>query len=292
MRVAWSQTAGLAAGVLAVVGLAACTGEHGAAGPGQPSSFRWASFHPSDFARPLPPRNRWLPLRPGYQWVRAGTTDVGHRPVPHRVVSTVTALTKLIDGVRTLAVLDQDIDAGQISQESLDYFAQDRRGDVWYLGSYTEEYEGGLFTSATDAWLSGVQGARPGILMPARPNPQLPAWSIAQPPGADPDAAQAVFTSRSQCVPFRCFRHVLVVREGKASAIDNEFKFYAPGVGQILNTPRSMSMHHDFEQLINMIRLSRRGLAEMNAEALRLDRHARVTSPRTFGHSRPAVVPR
>lgn len=289
MQSAWRHRTGLAAAVLATVGLAACASGHNA-GPAQPSSFRWAGFARRDFVRPIPPKNRWLPLRPGYQWVRAGTTDVGHRPVPHRVTSTVTSVTKIIDGVHTVALLDQDVDAGQIAQESLDYFAQDRHGNVWYLGSYTEEYEGGQFTSAADAWLAGVHGARPGILMPANPSPRLPPWSIAQPPGDDPDAAQAVFTGRSQCVPFRCFDHVLIVREGKASALDNEFKFYAPGVGQVMNTPRSMSMHHDFEQLINMIHLSKRGLAELDAEALRLDRHARTTSPAAFAHSHPAVV--
>ena len=44
--------------------------------------------------------------------------------------------------MRTVAVLDQDFDGGQLAEQSLDYMAQDEQGNVWYLGSYTEELRG------------------------------------------------------------------------------------------------------------------------------------------------------
>ncbi len=254
-----------------------------------PSRFSDAGFDPQNFLAPANAANRWLPLKPGTQWVRVGGTDVGHRRVPHRVISTVTNVSKLIAGVRTVAVLDQDVDAGQTTQESLDYYGTDKRGAVWYLGSYTEQYEGGRFVTIQDAWLGGVKGAKPGILMPGAPNVRTKPWTIAQPPGADPDAAQVVKTGqRHQCVPFKCFDDVLVIREGKASALDNEFKYYAPGVGQILNTPKSKSMHHDVESLVNVTQVSPRGLKEVSAEVLKLDRHARHTKPGVYGGSQPA----
>lgn len=121
--------------------------------------------------------NRWLPLVPGTRWVRQGATDVGHRRVPHRVVSTVTDVYRVVDGVRAVAVLDQDIDASQVSQESLDYFAEGMDGTVWDLGSYTEALEGGRFVSVRDAWLAGVKGGRPGIQMPADPRARTPPYS-------------------------------------------------------------------------------------------------------------------
>ncbi|MDT7577662.1 MAG: hypothetical protein QOH17_3995 [Pseudonocardiales bacterium] len=254
-----------------------------------PTRFTHAPFTASDFGAPATGANRWLPLVPGTQWVRVGTTLVGHRPVQHRVVSTVTDVVKRIDGVSAVAVLDQDVDAGQIAQESLDWLAQDRRGTVWFVGAYTEEYAGGRYVTLRDAWLGGVKAAKPGTLMPADPTTRTPAWTIAQPPGADPDAAQPVATGQTQCVPFHCFQDVLVVREGKASALDNEFKYYAPGVGQILNTPKSASQHQDVEQLVNLVHLSRVGLSEFSAEALKLDRHARATSPDVFGPSAAAT---
>jgi hypothetical protein len=248
-----------------------------------PTHFTHAGFEPANFAAPTSAANRWLPLKPGTQWVRVGTTLVGHRPVPHRVVSTVTDVVKRVDGVSAVAVLDQDIDAGQITQQSLDWLAQDKLGNVWDVGSYTEEYEAGRFSIVREPWSGGIKGAKPGILMPANPTPQTPPWTIAQPPGTDPDAAEAVATGQTQCVTFNCFKNVLVVREGKASALDNEFKYYAPGVGQILNAPKRFSHHKDVEQLVNLVYLSRTGLAELSAVALKLDAHARTTTPEVFG---------
>ena len=247
-----------------------------------------ATFRPANFVSPLAPRNRGLPVRAGIQWLRVGTTQIGHRDVPHRVITTVTDVVKTIDGVRAVAVLDQDIDAGQITQESIDWWAQDRFGNVWSLGTYTEEYEGGRFSLRRDAWLAGMQGGKAGILMPSDPDPRAPAWTIAKPPGADPDAAQAAEVGQRQCVPFNCYRGVVVIREGKAHALDNEFKFYAPGTGQIQNAPHRFSHHKDVEALVNMVQLTPAGLAELSREALRLDRHARITSARVYGRSVPA----
>ncbi|MHB8692337.1 MAG: hypothetical protein ACYDHH_13935 [Solirubrobacteraceae bacterium] len=250
-----------------------------------PTHFTKAPLDPADFGSPTNAANPYIPLRPGTEWVRVGTTLVGHRAVPHRVVSTVTDVVRRIDGVSAVAVLDQDIDAGQITQQSIDWWAQDRQGNVWVLGGYTEEYEGGRFSIRRDAWLAGIGGAKPGILMYANPTTHTPPWTIAMPPGADPDVAMVVETGVKQCVRFNCYSGVLVTREGKATAIDNEFKFYAPGVGQILNSPRRRSHHKDVEQLVNMFHLTSKGLAEISAEVLRLDRHARVTAAPVFGHA-------
>lgn len=241
------------------------------------------SLVPANFGVPATGVNKWLPLKPGTQWIRDGATDVGHRRVHHQVISTVTDVSRQVDGVRTVAVLDQDIDAGQIAQQSIDYLAEDKQGNVWTLGGYTEEYEGGRFTTQRDAWLAGVKGGKPGILMQANPRAGTPPYSIARPPGADPDVAEVLDNNHRTCVPLRCFKGVLLIREGKASAPDNEFKYYAAGVGQILNTPRKDSKHHDFEQLVNLRQLSPKGLAELSNVVVKLDRHAAVTAPTVFG---------
>jgi len=252
-------------------------------------TFTTTRFDPRNFsAFPTRP-NTWWPLIPSRQWVRDGTTLVGHRPVPHRIIATVTNVWRVVDGMRAVAVFDQDIDTGQISQESLDYLAQDRQGNVWVVGAYTELYDGGRFVTNQDAWLAGVGGGQAGILMPADPLTRRTPWSIARPPAADADVAEVVQRGVSTCVPYGCFKNVLVIREGKASRFDNEFKYYAPGVGLIFNLPRSMSVHKDHEAVVNVIQLSQRGLAEMNAEALRLDAHARTTKPSVFARSAAMV---
>ncbi len=252
-------------------------------------TFTTTRFDPRNFgASPTRP-NTWWPLIPGRQWVRDGTTLVGHRPVPHRIIATVTNVWRVVNGVRAVAIFDQDIDAGQISQESLDYLAQDRQGNVWVVGAYTELYDGGRFVTSQDAWLAGVGGGQAGILMPANPLTRRTPWSIARPPAADADAAEVVQRSASKCVPYGCFKNVLVIREGKASRLDNEFKYYAPGVGLIFNLPRSMSVHKDHEAVVNVTQLSPRGLADISAEALKLDTHARTTKPSVFARSAALV---
>lgn len=291
-RLLWSSSIKTHAAPILVAccaALAAGCGGGKATGPTSPTRFTHAAFNPANFGPPATGANRWLPLKPGTQWVRVGTTLVGHRAVQHRVVSTVTDVIKRIAGVSAVAVLDQDLDAGQIAQESVDWLAQDKQGTVWFVGGYTEEYAAGRFAAIRDAWLSGLKGGKAGTLMPADPTTRTPPWTIAQPPGADPDAAQVVQSGRAQCVPFGCFRNVLVVREGKAAALDNEFKYYAPGVGLIVNTPKSASVHKDVEQLVNLVQLGRSGLSEFSAETLKLDRHARVTSADVFGRALAAA---
>ena len=281
----------LAVAAIAAIG-SGCGGSSSGSSTTAIAPAQAVKLDPANFAASGAPvkLNRLLPLEPGTQWVRKGLTSVGNRRVPHQVISTVTGVGKTIDGVNTVAVLDQDTDGGQLAQQSLDYFAQDRTGNVWYLGSYTEEYEGGQFVNATDAWLAGVKGAEAGIAMQSDPRTGTPPYSISKPQGGpgEADVAQVVETGKSQCVPYRCYKDVTVIREGKANAPDNEFKYYAPGVGQILNTPRSSSQHRDVEKLINLSHLSPRGLAGIDATALKLDRHARTAAASVFARSAPA----
>lgn len=239
-------------------------------------------FLAANFVDPRAGANKWFPLKPGTQWVRKGTTLIGNREVPHEVVTTVTDVIRVIQGVKTVLVYDHSVGAGQVVQESLDYFAQDKNGAVWTMGGATEQYEAGRYVAVDEAWLTGVEGARPGILMPANPTAATPAWSVANPPGGSGDAAEFVRIQKRECEPFDCFADVLVIREGKRSALDNEFKYYAAGVGQIRNQPRNESRHEDTERLINVTRLSAAGLAEASRAALRVDRRAAKELPELY----------
>lgn len=266
--------------------LSACGGEEG--GEAARAKVREARFDRANFGHPATGASPWLPLKPGTQWVREGSTLVGDRKVPHQVTVTVTDVYRVIDGVRTVAVLDYEVDSGQIAQESLDYMAEDSDGNVWVLGGYTEEYEGGRFVSAVDAWLSGTKGAKFGLLVPAEPRVASPPYAVAAPDAEERDVAQVLKVGARHCVPFKCFDDVLIVREGKESNPDNELKYYARDVGQIDNVPQTASRHKDIEQLVNLTQLSPKGLAEASAEALRLDRHAMKQAPGTFGRFPPA----
>ena len=246
-------------------------------------TFSNGYFNAKNFVDPRVGSNKWLPLRPGTQWVRDGTTLVGNRAVPHKVLSTVTDVIRVINGVKTVAVFDHSVDSGQVVQQSLDYFAQDKKGNIWDFGAATEQYEAGRFVTVDEAWIAGVDGAKPGILMPANPTASTPPWAIAQPPGEDGDAAAFQRMQPRECVPFGCFDNVLVVEEGKKTALNNEYKYYALGVGQIRNEPLGASRHQDIETLANFTLLSPAGLAEASKEAMRIDAEAARLLPKLFG---------
>ncbi len=231
------------------------------------------------------PGNVLFPLQPGFQSVRQGFVNKGSRRLGHRLVFTVTDVTKEIEGVRTVAALDQDFDGGELAEESLDFFALDSQGNVRYLGSYTETYEGGRFVNATDAWLGGVKGARSGMLLPASPRAGTPAYTQAVVPGEGSATAKVVKIGERTCVPLRCFEDVTVIEED-----GSEHKHFAPGVGGILTKPLSGDPQ-ETEELINVTQLSPQGLAEISAEAVKLDEHARTVARDVFGPSAPAKRP-
>lgn len=238
-------------------------------------------FQPADFANTARGANRWDPIRPGRQSIREGRVNLGHRRLVHRRVYTVTNLTKVIDGVPAAVIIDQDFNGGQIAEQALDYLAEDKRGNVWYLGSYTESYEGGQFVNATDGWLAGVRGSRAGLIMKAHPKAGT-SFSESRTRNGGGSPAQVVATGQTKCVPLKCFKDVVVIGEG-AGSDQPEYKYYAPGVGGILTEPRYKGGEQETELLINATQLSARGLADISSEAMKVDRHAQVVTPRVFG---------
>ncbi len=229
--------------------------------------------------------NKWLPLTAGYQSVREGAVNSGSRRLPHHRIYTVTNVTKEIAGVRTVLVLDQDIDGGEVAEQAIDYLAEDKDGNVWYLGSYTEAYEGGQFVNANDAWLAGIKGAKAGVLMMADPRTGTRTYRQATVPGEGSAKAKIMKTGQSLCVPFKCYTNVLVILED-----GSENTYFAPGVGGIRTEPKS-GKPQETEELVNLTQLTPQGLAELSAEALRLDLHARTEAQEVFGSSTPAEGP-
>ena len=250
--------------------------------PTGPVNADYKHFDPKNFGSPLGAKNRWFPLVPGNQSLRDGSIMRGSRRLHHQKRLTVTDVVKEINGVQAVVLLDQDIDAGQNGETALDYLAQDKSGNVWYLGSYTEIYEGGQFVNANDAWLAGTRRAKPGVLMLADPQENLK-YVEASIPGRETIHAKVDKVGERKCVPFRCFAKTLVILED-----GSEFKYYASGVGDIGTEPNYSGGEQEKEALINVIQLSKKGLAEASKEALRLDRHARTAAKKIFSESKPA----
>jgi len=242
------------------------------------------AFDPANFVDPRTSTNPYHPLRPGLQWIRAGTTEVGSRKVPHLVISTMSAVIRMIDGVPCVAMLDQSTDSGEVAQVGFDYFALDKDGNIWLMGGYTEDYEGGVYTDVENAWLGAETGGEPGILMPGVVTMTTPRWYISRAgPHEDPSVAEPVFVGISLTVQFGEFQNVIAIREGGINAIDNEIKYYAPGVGVIFNDPKIKSLHQDSFELVNFVELTPEGLAEISQIVLDLEAHARTVAADVYG---------
>ena len=239
-------------------------------------------FDPANFVDPTLSTNPFHPLKPGTQWVYTGSTEVGSRTVPHGIVVTITDVIREINGVPTVAMLGESTDSGEISQTGMDYMALDKDGNVWILGGYDEDFEGGEYTNIDVSWLGSGEGQLVGILAPQQVTAQTPGWFIGAAPEEAGSIGQPVEVGVKTCVSFGCFDGVRVVREGNIGAPDNENKYYAPGVGVIKNVPLDASLHQDRFELVNFLTLSAEGLAAASRSVLAIEAHARETSPEVF----------
>ena len=110
--------------------------------------------------------NPWFPLKPGTVFVYAGEKD----GEAGRDVVTVTRRTKVIRGVRCTEVSDRLYEHGRLAERTTDWYAQDRRGNVWYFGESTAELDrAGHVTSTEGSWQVGRDGAQAGIYITPRP---------------------------------------------------------------------------------------------------------------------------
>lgn len=265
--------------------LSSCGGTTAGEGKAAAATCTQAKINPAEFVDPTRDTNRYHPLKPGMQWVRGGTTEVGSRKVPFTVMTTMTDVVRMIDGVPAIAMLDESTDAGEIDEVGMDYLALDKDSNVWIFGGYTESYQGGQFTDVESAWLGTSDSTLVGILAPATVTADTPQWCISAADGEKPSVGKPVAVGVRHCVEFGCYKDVRVVQEGEIDAPDNENKYYAPGVGVIDNVPLDASLHQDTFQLLNLVELTPSGLAKKRKLVLDLERHARKVAPDVFGEA-------
>jgi hypothetical protein len=187
--------------------------------------------------------NPYFPLPVGRQWV--------YREGRQRVEVTVTDRTKLIaNGVVARVVRDEVTRKGVPVEITDDYYAQDDRGNVWYLGEDTTEYENGKPVSKEGSFEAGVDGARAGIVMPARPRVGM-RYRQEYYKGHAEDRAKIVSLSERVKVPLRRYKKTLMTLDYNPLEPDVlEAKFYARGVGVVLSV--DLSGGGDREALIRL----------------------------------------
>jgi hypothetical protein len=187
------------------------------------------------FSHPTRIDNQFFPLVPGTEFTYRGTITSAGKSTPHSVIFTVTDLTKVIGGVTTRVVLDQDFLAGQLEESELAFFAQDDQGTVWNMGELPLELTNGHFTGAPDTWINGLAGAMGGPQMLAHPVVGRTYTEGLVPRIDFFDVATVKALGLHVCVPVDCFSGVLLINE--TSPLDRtggiQTKFYAPRVGLI-----------------------------------------------------------
>ena len=187
----------------------------------------WVSSFPVD-RKNLGPSgsNPYFVLQPGYRLHFARGTRT--------VTMTVLAETKTVDGVETRVVEDREEEGGKPIEITRDYYAIDRTtGDVYYFGEDVDVYKAGKVAGHEGAWLSGVAGAKFGMMMPARPAPGDRFYQE-QSPGKAMDRAEVVAIAETVVTPAGKFEKCVHMRETsllEKGALDD--KWYAPGVGLV-----------------------------------------------------------
>jgi len=217
--------------IATVFTLAACGGND-ASNQGLPQGSEPVTLDPADFTLEID--NPYWPMSPGSEWVYTETDSTGKK---EKVVVTVTDETKLIaNGIKARVIRDIVSENGTPVEITDDWYAQDKDGNIWYLGEAVENYENGKLVDRAGSFEAGVDGAQPGIAMPANPEPGL-SYRQEYYKGEAEDRAVVITVGEEQVeVPYGHFTGVLMTRDLVPTEPKvQELKFYARDVGPLLS---------------------------------------------------------
>ncbi len=202
-----------------------------------PQGDEVVDLDPADFTTDID--NRYWPMSPGSTWVYEEGDFEGAR---EDVVVEVTDETEMIaNGVEARVVIDTVSENGVPVEITEDWYAQDKDGNIWYLGEYVTNYEDGEVVDHEGSFEAGVDGAQAGIAVPANPAPGMSYRQEYYKGEAEDEGAVITVGEEQVEVPFGFFkRGILMTRDlVPLEPKVQELKFYAPGVGPLL------SMHTD-----------------------------------------------
>ena len=185
------------------------------------------TINPADFVAQID--NQYLPLVPGTTLVYEGETEDGKE----KIEVEVTHETEEILGVTCIVVRDRVWVDGELVEDTFDWFAQDKDGNVWYFGEDSKEYEDGEFVGTEGSWEAGVDGAKPGIIMKA--NPQVgDAYRQEYYEGEAEDMAEVLSLNESASVPYGSFGNCLKTQEWtplESDVVENKYDSSGLSVG-------------------------------------------------------------
>jgi hypothetical protein len=200
------------------------------------------AIDPANFVSEI--TNQYFPMKPGTVFKFEGTRD----GVARRDEMTVTDETKVIMGVKAIVVRDVASSDTEIVEKTVDWYAQDKDGNVWYFGEDTAEFANGKVTNTDGTWMAGVDGAIPGIIMKAKPTVG-DGYRQEYRPGVAEDYAMVINTNATAGGPTGKYENVVVTED--TDLLDKakfEHKWFAPGIGPI-GTDGMVGGHHEIRTL-------------------------------------------
>ena len=216
--------------VLVATLVAGCSssGEKAGASSEKAEKTHAPNIDPSNFVDEVD--NKYFPLEPGTTFVYEGKDEEGFE----RIEVTVTNGTKRVMGVDCVVLRDRVWIDRKVVEDTFDWHAQDKEGNVWYFGENSREIENGEVVSTEGSWEAGVDGAEPGILIKADPKVGE-TYRQEYYPGEAMDMGKVLSLDESATVPYGSFDHLLMTKDWNPlePAAGVAHKYYAPGTGKI-----------------------------------------------------------
>jgi hypothetical protein len=189
------------------------------------------AIDPADFVAGVD--NLYFPLPQGAHWTWRGETDEGEEITDDTVTGT-----KVILGVTTTVVHDVVTVDGSKIEETFDWYAQDKDGNVWYFGEDSSQWEDGTLVGTEGSWEAGKDGALAGIIMLACPK-MGNTYKQEYLAGVAEDVGRVAGLDKTATVPLGTFDDCLKTLD--TSLLDpgaDEYKYYAPGIGLVLEVEK------------------------------------------------------
>jgi len=245
-------------------------------------------FNAKNFDRSTVIDNQWFPLKPGMKYVWDGmAVDEEGDEEAHSTACIVTDLVKEIAGVRTVVCWERDIVDKEMEESELMFLAQDKKGDVWLLGEYPEEYGDGKFEKQA-SWIHGCKDGHAGIIMKKEPKLGM-TYSEGWAPSVEyTDNALVYKVGQKIKVPAGNYENVIVIDETDNETKDaHHLKFYARGTGLVHIDWRGKKTDQEKMDLVKIEKIGAAEMAKAHEAALKLDKHGYEVSKDVYALTKP-----
>ncbi|MDP9249277.1 MAG: hypothetical protein M3M85_02055 [bacterium] len=185
-------------------------------------------INPAEFTTKI--TNPYFNLPVGRKFIYEGETSGGKERIEIEILSE----TKEVMGVATLVYWDRVWLDGELIEDTRDYLAQDKEGNVWYFGEDVDNYEEGVLADHDGSWLAGVDGAKPGIWMKANPKVGEEYFQEYY-KGVAEDKGKIISLTENVTIPYGAFSNCLKTYD--FTALDKEskeYKYYCKEMGGLV----------------------------------------------------------